>query len=251
MNILIIAQYSLTREGLVRLLDDPAFRFTRAAHVHQVEEGGHWDVALMDCPGQMEIWLPEIALLHQRFPALPIGLLVERIRLEDVRRAITSGASGFVDKNGSVPALKSVTALIASGEVFVPSWVMRSQNGDLNGQERHSPLSALTRRQRQVLSLMVAGLSNAAIARELHIGPSTVRNHVQSILKSLNVHSRTQAVLAAVRAGLYPAPSPTAPLSAEGEGLEGRPATQNSHTDNGGDVDQTEMGEDNLNISMR
>ncbi len=208
MNILIIAQYSLIREGLVRLLDEPAYRFTRAAHVHQVaDENGGWDVALMDCPGQMEIWLPEIALLHQYFPGLPIGLLVEQIRLEDVRRAITSGASGFVDKNGSVPALKSVTALIASGEVFVPSWVMRSQNNDLNGREQHSPLSALTRRQRQVLSLMVAGLSNAAIARELRIGPSTVRNHVQSILKSLNVHSRTQAVLAAVRAGLYPAPS--------------------------------------------
>jgi DNA-binding NarL/FixJ family response regulator len=63
-------------------------------------------------------------------------------------------------------------------------------------------MDALTRREREVLSLLAAGRSSKQIARELVISPRTLGTHVQHILKKLGVHSRTQAVAIANHAGL-------------------------------------------------
>jgi len=64
---------------------------------------------------------------------------------------------------------------------------------------------ALTGRETEVLGLLARGKADKQIARELFIGESTVKSHVHSILAKLNVRSRTQAALYAVRVGLVPA----------------------------------------------
>jgi DNA-binding CsgD family transcriptional regulator len=65
------------------------------------------------------------------------------------------------------------------------------------------PAAALSRRERDVLQLMTQGLNTAAIAERLRLSPATVRNHAQSILAKLGVHSRLEAVALATRSRLF------------------------------------------------
>jgi DNA-binding NarL/FixJ family response regulator len=59
----------------------------------------------------------------------------------------------------------------------------------------------LTEREREVLTLVAAGISNKGIARELHVSPNTVKFHIAAILEKLDAASRAEAVVAALRRG--------------------------------------------------
>ena len=79
--------------------------------------------------------------------------------------------------------------------------VERLAGWSLATEEKTSVLSRLTPRENEVLHLLTEGLDGSAIARSLFVSPATVRNHVQHILKKLEVHSRTEAVALALRSG--------------------------------------------------
>ncbi|MDR7555885.1 MAG: LuxR C-terminal-related transcriptional regulator [Armatimonadota bacterium] len=67
-----------------------------------------------------------------------------------------------------------------------------------------SPLRALTRREREVLEMLAAGMTTRAIARALYVSPITVRTHVQNLLRKLGAHTRAEAVALAARWGAVP-----------------------------------------------
>jgi DNA-binding NarL/FixJ family response regulator len=71
------------------------------------------------------------------------------------------------------------------------------------GSLRHAPTgrAELTKRQGEILHLLANGFTTASIAKELHISPTTVNNHVQQILHKLNAHTRLQAIRRAERTG--------------------------------------------------
>jgi len=77
--------------------------------------------------------------------------------------------------------------------------VERLAGWSLATEEKASVLSRLTPRENEVLHLLTEGLDGSAIAKSLFMSPATVRNHVQHILKKLEVHSRTEAVALALR----------------------------------------------------
>jgi len=81
-------------------------------------------------------------------------------------------------------------------------WLSATTTGwSLATEEKTSVLSRLTPRENEVLHLLTEGLDGSAIAKSLFVSPATVRNHVQHILKKLEVHSRTEAVALALRSG--------------------------------------------------
>jgi DNA-binding CsgD family transcriptional regulator len=86
--------------------------------------------------------------------------------------------------------------------------VERLQGWSLATEEDVGVLSRLTPRETEVLHLLTEGLDGAAIANTLFLSPATVRNHIQHILKKLEVHSRTEAVGLALRKGRLPAVRP-------------------------------------------
>ena len=105
------------------------------------------------------------------------------------------GVAGYLRKDQRVPAIAEALRRAAAGEPWVDTTTVskRLRPPQSNGASLRS-LDDLTRQERVVLALLEEGLSTAEIVRELGIGNSTVRSHVQAILTKLGVHSRLQAV---------------------------------------------------------
>ena len=111
---------------------------------------------------------------------------------------------------------------VAAGESLLSPAVTRRLIGRYAGRIRPSdpaapkaghPLSELTPREREVLSLIASGMSNAEIARELFISAETVKTYVSRILAKLGLHDRVQAVVFAYREGLVSALAGRVPLA--------------------------------------
>jgi DNA-binding NarL/FixJ family response regulator len=114
---------------------------------------------------------------------------------EDIHQALTAGALGYLIKGMSHDTLVDAVRRVHSGGRFLPPPIVRSLAD-------RTPNSDLSPREREVLTLMVHGKSNREIAGQLGITEATVKCHVSVILMRLEVHDRTQAVIAALQRGL-------------------------------------------------
>lgn len=117
-------------------------------------------------------------------------------------RASALGASGFVSKSSDFPTLTAAIETVAAGGVSWPPELARRLNGPLAVPGNGERISPLTAREDQVLKQLAFGLSNKEIAQALGISYETVKEHVQHILRKLNVADRTQAAVWAVREGV-------------------------------------------------
>jgi DNA-binding NarL/FixJ family response regulator len=127
---------------------------------------------------------------------------------EYVFGALDAGASGFLLKGGEPADLVQAIRVVAGGEsLLAPSvtrrlidtYVSRPQPST---KTEHDGLSELTTREREVLSLIATGLTNAEIARTLHLSPLTAKTHVSRILMKLGARDRLQLVIIAYQAGI-------------------------------------------------
>jgi two-component system response regulator NreC len=119
---------------------------------------------------------------------------------------LNAGASGYVPKRASPGDLMVAIHVVAGGDVFIHPIVAGALVQDYlrrvrSGAERRS-FDELTPRQREVLTLVAEGLSNADIAERLEISVRTVERHRENIMERLNLHSRTDLVKYALRKGL-------------------------------------------------
>lgn len=158
-----------------------------------------------------------LAEFRKTYPALPVVVVSASDRSSDVIRAVDLGAMGFVPKRSTNEALFEALHMVMSGGIYVPPMDMRSpdpapqpdsdtvpgvlhvvgQNADQD-HDGPPPLASLglTPRQTDVLALLLQGKPNKLIARDLNLSVETVKDHVAAVLRTLNVSSRTQAVLA-------------------------------------------------------
>ncbi|WP_425826431.1 response regulator [Streptomyces fractus] len=162
--------------------------------------------------------LPDVVLLDLLMPKMDGAAATEHItrthpdvrvvvltsfgEMERVHVALAGGASGYLLKDSEPEEVVAAIRAAARGDVFLHPAVARRLT-----QEFVSPptgLSALTGRERDVLVLVAQGCSNQEIADELVISERTARTHVSNVLRKLQLTSRTQAALVAVRQGLVP-----------------------------------------------
>jgi DNA-binding NarL/FixJ family response regulator len=156
---------------------------------------------------------PVIALLDERMPGLT-GIEVTR-RLGEghptsvilytaygdpalVIDALDAGVRGYVLKQAPLEDLFRAIKLVSGGSTYIDAALA----GALAASETISGLPALTRRERDVLRLLAAGLRNEEIGSKLFISPFTVRNHVEQVMAKLEANSRTHAVATALRLAL-------------------------------------------------
>lgn len=105
------------------------------------------------------------------------------------RAALRAGARGFIHAGMRPEQLIRAVEVAADGEIVAPRRLLEY----LINHEEHTDLGALTARQREILSLVVEGLSNAEIGRRLYLSESTIKQHLRAAYKTLNVSNRTEA----------------------------------------------------------
>ncbi|MFJ6572957.1 response regulator [Streptomyces sp. NPDC091292] len=122
--------------------------------------------------------------------------------------ALRAGASGFLLKNTEAKDLLTAVRTVARGEGLIAPAVTRRLIAEFAAKSVRSPgapdpsvLDALTRREREVLSCLGEGLSNAEIARRLDMAEATVKTHVSRLLGKLELRSRVQAAVLAQELG--------------------------------------------------
>jgi DNA-binding NarL/FixJ family response regulator len=125
---------------------------------------------------------------------------------EYVYEALRAGASGFLLKDVQPAQLVDAVRVVAAGEALLAPTVTRrllDHFGAQLGATRPPPeLARLTDRELEVLTLMAEGLSNAELADHLFLSETTVKTHVSSVLRKLELRDRVQAVVLAYKAGL-------------------------------------------------
>lgn len=122
------------------------------------------------------------------------------------REALRRGFQGCLTKELTEDKLVASIEAVLDGQVIVPRRVAAAITHS-RGNAPHLLLAAsLTKREREVLGLLVEGANSRDIAKRLALRPNTVRTHVQSVLSKLQVHSRLEAASAAVRHGIVKVP---------------------------------------------
>jgi DNA-binding NarL/FixJ family response regulator len=121
--------------------------------------------------------------------------------------AFETGAHGYFAKDVRFDALLAAIDVLMRGEAVVPPHMLGGLLHELVATRRreHQPqagLAALSRREREVLTLLAGGQAQEAIARQLVISPQTARTHIQNVIRKLGVHSRVEAVAVAIERGL-------------------------------------------------
>jgi len=168
--------------------------FDYASTLSILESVGHrLDCLLLDLsmPGGGRFDL--LKTVSMRYPSLSIIVISSSEDPCDLDMAINSGAVGYIPKSLAATNIINAIQLVMAGGVFMPKLEPKIN-------EPSSPPSVntgLTKRQRQVLSLMGRGYGNKDIADQLEISPNTVKIHVTAILRELEADNRTQAILAA------------------------------------------------------
>ena len=143
-----------------------------------------------------------------RAAPVPRVLILTTFDLDEyVFEALRAGASGFALKSRPLEELLSAIRTVAAGEALLaPSVTRRLIAHFAEGATvpRRTPrgLDELTEREREVLSLVARGLSNAELAETLHVSLPTVKTHVSRILTKLGARDRTQLVVLAYESGL-------------------------------------------------
>jgi DNA-binding NarL/FixJ family response regulator len=125
---------------------------------------------------------------------------------DDVLDAIAAGATGYLLKDAAADEIVNAVRTASSGSSplspTIAGAVVRRVREQSVSTEQPDDLLALSEREREILRLVAHGRDNAEIAQELYLSPSTVKNHVSSILEKLGVDSRVQAAVRAARAGI-------------------------------------------------
>jgi DNA-binding NarL/FixJ family response regulator len=161
------------------------------------------DLALLDfnMPGMNGV--DGIRRFREEHPRLPVVILTGEDEPERIQAVLAAGASGFIPKSSTPSVMMSAIRLVLSGGTYIPPQMLAgAPHAHAGTISRDRGPIQLTERQFQVLRLMADGKSNKAICRELGIEEGTVKAHVASIFRALEVNNRVEATNTARAIGL-------------------------------------------------
>lgn len=164
-------------------------------------------------------WAPDLLLLDLHLPDGCGPGLIRRMRdvwpdswiavcsgmvdRPTVMQCIDEGACGFIPKNVSGEEIADAIETILEGRVYLPREIVSPIRGRAKAADAPATLApevrTLTAKQMEVVQLMIRGLSNKDIARQLDMAAGTVKAHVSAIIHKLGVNSRVEAIVAAIR----------------------------------------------------
>jgi DNA-binding NarL/FixJ family response regulator len=212
-RVLIADDHALFRRGLEMVLGEDAGielvgQASDGAEAVQLAGEALPDVVLMDIRMPKITGIEAARQMKDIAPSAKIVILTISDEEEDLFEAIRSGASGYLLKDIPLDELADSVRAVHGGQSLInPSMAgkLLSEFATLARRDaeeepaKHAPAPKLTDREMEVLRLVARGMNNRDIAKELFISENTVKNHVRNILEKLQIHSRMEAVMIAVR----------------------------------------------------
>ena len=206
-RVLLVDDHSLFRSGIRSLLqrhDDFAVVGEAADGVEGIKRSKQLkpDVVLLDLhmPGMSGV--ETLQLMQQDCPGMAVIMLTVSEESEDLALAMRAGAQGYLIKNIETDYLLRAIRRAHAGEIVVAEALtgkLVAQMQSVQPVERTlSGIDKLTPREKDILDCLALGESNKFIARKLDLAESTVKIHVQNVLKKLKLSSRVQAAVFAV-----------------------------------------------------
>lgn len=215
-RILLIDDHTLFRSGIRLLLQrQPDFEVVDEAadglEGIKLAKRHRPDVILLDLNMPGLSGLETLQLLAQDLPETAVVMLTVSEEADELKAALRDGARGYLVKNIEADTLVAGVRRAAAGEPVISESMtaklvahFRAGKGCAGGPAAAASVSAdrLTPREREIVRGLARGESNKEIARALDVAESTVKIHVQNILKKLNLTSRVQVAVYAVEHGL-------------------------------------------------
>jgi DNA-binding NarL/FixJ family response regulator len=203
-RVLLVDDHTVMRQGVRMLLSlDPELQVVgEAANGRDAVDLTHKlkpDVVLMDLVMPVMDGLAAIIEIRRELPETEIVALTSVLEDSIVTDVVRAGAIGYLLKDASGEELVKAIKSAAAGQVHLSPQAAARLVRDVRAPDHPQ---TLTSRETDVLKLLAQGQSNKEIAQALAIGEKTVHSHVSNILAKLNVPSRTQAALYAIRTGL-------------------------------------------------
>jgi two-component system NarL family response regulator len=165
------------------------------------------DVVLLDVRMPQADGIEACRAIKSTAPSTKIIMLTMSDEEADLYEAVKAGASGYLLKDSSIDDVSHAVRVVAEGQSLISPSMAAKLLDEFKEMSRRSasvelPSPRLTDRELEVLRLVAQGLNNREVARRLVISENTVKNHVRNILEKLQLHSRMEAVLYAVRENL-------------------------------------------------
>ncbi len=168
------------------------------------------DVVLLDVRMPRRSGIEACLTIKEKVPGAKIIMLTVSDEEADLYEAVKGGASGYLLKDSSIDEVAQAVRVVAEGQSLIsPSMAVKliDEFKQMSRPERAAGAQLrLTDRELEVLRQVAEGLNNREIARRLFISENTVKNHVRNILEKLQLHSRMEAVMYAVREKLLDIP---------------------------------------------
>ena len=207
-KVMITDDHSLIREGLKQLLE-------LEGDFQVIAEGCDG----IDCMEKLKEQIPDVLLLDSNMPRMNGLEVLQKIKDEkiDVKilvltvhneveyllKAVDIGINGYLLKDSESSELKKAILSVVGGEDYIQPSLIPVLNAKMIDRDMDSEkIEKLTKRELEVLKLLAVGMYNKGVADELHISERTVKNHVSSIFKKIDVSDRTQAAVFAIRNNL-------------------------------------------------
>ena len=214
LKLLLVDDHAVVRTGLRMLLEEQG-DMTIVGEAGTAREAIEAATRLKPDLVLMDIGLPDMSgidaarELKRLRPDIAIVALTIHEDAEYFFKMLDAGATGYVPKRAAPEELLSAIDAAARGEVYLYPSLAKLLVGDYLKQEQAvksaRALDGLTAREQEVLTQLVEGESNQAIADRLVISPKTVARHRENLMRKLNLHSRAELVKYAIRKGIIQA----------------------------------------------
>lgn len=202
-EIIIADDHKMIREGIRQLLElDGEIRVIAEAddgvQCIEILKKKKPDVLLLDINMPNMNGLEVLRVLKEKGMEQKVLILTIHNEVEYLLKAVEIGVNGYVLKDSNSDVLKKAIMTVCQGEEYIQSSLIPYLKMSLD-KKKQKKLDDLTRREIEVLKLLARGLFNKEIADTLSISEKTVKNHVSSIFKKINVSDRTQAAVYAIK----------------------------------------------------